>query len=77
MCGDRAWSHFHHQADIGVCGEGVTLEQAFANAAIAMTAVITARVESVPTVLRSPAVADGPLRRSDGNLRRWGGFGPI
>lgn len=35
------WSHFHHQADIGVCGEGDTLEQAFANAAVAMTAVIT------------------------------------
>ncbi|MCW8828373.1 MAG: archease [Gammaproteobacteria bacterium] len=42
MSGDRAWSHFHHQADIGICGEGVTLEQAFTNTAIAMTAVITA-----------------------------------
>jgi tRNA nucleotidyltransferase (CCA-adding enzyme) len=35
------WSHFHHQADIGVCGEGESLEQAFAQAAMAMTAVIT------------------------------------
>lgn len=35
------WSHFHHQADIGVRGEGETLAQAFANAAMAMSAVIT------------------------------------
>ncbi|MCW8840945.1 MAG: archease [Gammaproteobacteria bacterium] len=42
MSGDRAWSHFRHQADVGICGEGATPEQAFANAAIAMTAVITA-----------------------------------
>ena len=37
----RKWSHFSHQADIGVCGEGDSLEQAFANAALAMTGVIT------------------------------------
>lgn len=42
MGADRAWSHFQHQADIGICGKGATLEQAFANAAMAMTAVITA-----------------------------------
>lgn len=41
MCAERAWSHFQHRADIGVCGNGATLEQAFANAAMAMTAVIT------------------------------------
>ncbi len=35
------WSHFHHQADIGVCGEGEGLEQAFSQAALAMIAVIT------------------------------------
>ena len=35
------WSHFHHQADIGVCGKGKTLAQAFANTALAMSAVIT------------------------------------
>lgn len=38
---DKGWSHFHHQADIGISGEGDTLELAFANAAVAMTAVIT------------------------------------
>jgi tRNA nucleotidyltransferase (CCA-adding enzyme) len=35
------WEHFHHQADIGVRGVGDTLEEAFAQAAIALTAVIT------------------------------------
>lgn len=35
------WEHFPHQADIGVRGLGVTLEQAFEQAALALTAVIT------------------------------------
>jgi len=35
------WEHFPHQADIGVRGIGKTLEQAFEQAALAMTAVIT------------------------------------
>ena len=35
------WSHFHHDADIGVKGCGTTLEAAFEQAAVAMTAVIT------------------------------------
>lgn len=35
------WSHFPHQADIGIRGEGTTLEEAFSQAAIALTAVIT------------------------------------
>ena len=35
------WHHFHHVADIGVCGVGDSREQAFEEAAIAMTAVIT------------------------------------
>lgn len=41
MSGHSFWSHFHHGADIGICGEGESLAQAFANAAVAMTAVIT------------------------------------
>src|SRR3989338_7400656 len=32
---------FPHQADVGVCGLGATLEQAFEQAALALTAVIT------------------------------------
>ncbi|GGY03030.1 protein archease [Litchfieldella qijiaojingensis] len=34
------WSHFHHGADIGVRGVGETLERAFEEAAVALTAVI-------------------------------------
>jgi SHS2 domain-containing protein len=35
------WWHFAHAADIGVAGEGATLAEAFAQAALALTAVIT------------------------------------
>lgn len=35
------WEHFPHQADIGVRGLGATPEQAFEQAALALTAVIT------------------------------------
>ena len=34
------WEHFHHQADIGVRGIGDTIEQAFEETALAMTAVV-------------------------------------
>lgn len=35
------WRHFPHEADIGVHGSGESPEQAFEEAAVAMTAVIT------------------------------------
>lgn len=35
------WQHFPHEADMGIRGRGETPAQAFANAATAMTAVIT------------------------------------
>jgi SHS2 domain-containing protein len=35
------WEHFHHVADIGVRGEGISVAEAFAQAAMALTAVIT------------------------------------
>jgi SHS2 domain-containing protein len=35
------WEHFEHKADIGVRGFGNTLAEAFEQAAIAMTAVVT------------------------------------
>lgn len=35
------WQHFQHIADIGVRGCGNSVEEAFAQAAVAMTAVIT------------------------------------
>lgn len=36
-----AWEHFEHGADIGIRGYGVSLAQAFEQAALALTAVIT------------------------------------
>ncbi|HEU0219788.1 MAG TPA: archease [Gallionella sp.] len=41
MTATARWEHFPHQADIGVRGLGATPEQAFEQAAMAMTAVIT------------------------------------
>jgi tRNA nucleotidyltransferase (CCA-adding enzyme) len=35
------WEHFEHEADIGIRGIAATLEQAFEQAAVAMTAVVT------------------------------------
>ena len=35
------WEHFSHDADIGVRGWGATLPQAFAQSALALTAVVT------------------------------------
>ena len=35
------WSHFRHMADIGVHGFGATPAEAFEQAALAMTAVVT------------------------------------
>jgi SHS2 domain-containing protein len=35
------WEHFDHEADIGVRGVGPTLAQAFEQAALAMSAVVT------------------------------------
>ncbi len=36
-----AWEHFAHGADIGVRGRGTTLARAFAETAVALTAVVT------------------------------------
>ena len=35
------WEHFHHEADIGVRGYGHNMAEAFEQAALAMTAIIT------------------------------------
>ena len=37
----KRWEHFAHEADIGVRGLGATLEEAFEQAALALTAVLT------------------------------------
>lgn len=55
----KGWEHFEHGADIGVRGRADTLSEAFAQAAIALTAVITkpdavAAVESVSVACSAP-----------------------
>ena len=37
------WEHFPHDADVGVRGSGPTLEAAFEQAALALTAIVTER----------------------------------
>ena len=37
---DGRWEHFEHEADVGVRGIGATKSEAFAEAALAMTAAI-------------------------------------
>jgi SHS2 domain-containing protein len=44
-----SWEHFHHVADIGVCGRGPTLAEAFEQAALAMTAAIIDPAEVAKT----------------------------
>jgi SHS2 domain-containing protein len=58
------WEHFAHDADMGVRGIGRTKEEAFAQAALAMTAVITdpAHVRAVePVAIRCGAPDDEML----------------
>jgi tRNA nucleotidyltransferase (CCA-adding enzyme) len=53
------WRHFPHEADIGICGFGPRLEIAFAQAGLALTAVVTdaavALDEAVTVTCRAPA----------------------
>jgi len=42
------WEHFPHEADMGVRGMGTTLEQAFEQAALALTAVVTDLTDVAP-----------------------------
>jgi tRNA nucleotidyltransferase (CCA-adding enzyme) len=57
------WEHFPHEADIGVRGMGTTLEQAFEQAALALTAVITdpAQVAPIKMVKLNCAAPDAEL----------------
>ena len=54
------WQHFAHGADIGVRGRGATIDEAFAQAAVALTAVITepALVRPLEAVRMQCRVAD-------------------
>ncbi len=61
------WEHFDHDADIGIRGIGPTLEQAFEQAAIAMTAVITdpAKVMASTAVTLTCTAPDHELLLAD------------
>jgi SHS2 domain-containing protein len=57
------WEHFPHEADMGIRGIGNTRDQAFEQAALAMTAVITdpARVAAAEMVEITRAAPDDEL----------------
>ena len=57
------WEHFEHQADIGVRGIGRDMGEAFAQAALAMTAIITdpAGVKPEKTISLACSEADPEL----------------
>lgn len=57
IVGMAAWEHFSHDADIGVSGTGATPEEAFEQAAMALTAVVT-RLEAVQPRHRVDIVAE-------------------
>jgi tRNA nucleotidyltransferase (CCA-adding enzyme) len=58
---DSYWEHFSHEADIGVRGVAPTLEGAFVQTAIAMTAVITDPANVIPiTEIRISCEAPDP-----------------
>lgn len=48
-----SWSHFPHDADIGLLGEGDSPEEAFEMAATALTAVVTRPEDVLPILSRS------------------------
>jgi len=58
-----AWEHFRHGADIGVRGLGSTPGEAFAQAAMALTAVVTD-----PACIRPRHVLEIRMRDSDPEL---------
>lgn len=55
---DAQWEHFDHEADIGVRGTGTTLAEAFEQAALAMTAVVTPLENISPDTCVSVECAD-------------------
>ena len=58
-----AWEHFEHQADVGIRGIGQDMAEAFAQAALAMTAIITdpAGVQPEKTISLACREADPEL----------------
>ena len=52
------WEHFSHQADMGIRGSGVSKEEAFEQAGIALTAVVTDPQNVEPSICVSIARED-------------------
>ncbi len=46
-----SWEHFEHAADIGIRGYGRTMAEAFEQAALGMTAIITDPAEIEPNIM--------------------------
>ena len=59
----QGWEHFSHAADVGVRGFGASVEQAFEQAALALTAIVTDinRVQQAETVKVTCACPDQEL----------------
>lgn len=62
-----SWEHFSHEADIGVRGRGATLEEAFEQAARALTAVITTEEVALKEEIQVTCRAASP----EGLLVEW------
>lgn len=60
---ETRWEHFAHEADMGIRGIGRTREEAFEQAGLALTAVITdpAKVRAVEPVAVSASAPDDEL----------------
>lgn len=58
-----SWSHFEHGADIGIRGEGSTKEEAFQQAALALTGVLTD-----PSSVQAAAAVELRCRAPDDEL---------
>jgi len=56
---ETVWEHFAHGADIGIRGRGASLNEAFAEAARALTAVVT-EPDSVAPCLAVPIHCEAP-----------------
>jgi tRNA nucleotidyltransferase (CCA-adding enzyme) len=54
------WAHFDHDADIGISGRGPSLDEAFEQAALALTAVVTNETVKAETAVDITCSAPDP-----------------
>lgn len=47
---EKYWTHFFHNDNFGVCGVGATIDEAFEQAALALTAAVTNPANVAPNV---------------------------